>query len=129
MKIILLFTILMNIVTCSYAMSEKLISQEEAVRISKIDAIANRYNPDNKEIEILKVKLGTERGPIRLSWIIRRLSSKDDIKMILHREFWIIYFYPKGALDSHENIGALGEGFCSLVDMHTGNVIFSFTDM
>ncbi len=68
-------------------MSEKLISQEEAVRISKMDAIANRYNLDNKDLEILKVKSGTERGPVRLSWIIRRLSSQNDVKMILHREF------------------------------------------
>ena len=117
------------IINCTFAISEEVISQEEAVRISKMDAIANKFNLDNTELEVLKVKSGIEKGPMRLSLIIRRLSSKDDAKMILHREFWIIYFYPKGALDRLENTGVLGSGFCSLVDLHTGKIIFSFTDM
>lgn len=111
---------------CTGTFASGIISQDEAIRIASKVANQNGYNTDDKDIEILRVADGVERGPVRMSWVITRLSSKDEVKKILNSKFWIIYFYPQNAF---EGGGILGGGFCSLIDMTTGEVIQYFNDM
>ncbi|MEW6290972.1 MAG: hypothetical protein AB1545_14070 [Thermodesulfobacteriota bacterium] len=125
-QIILIWITLFFLTACTGTLTSEIISQQEAIRIATKVANQNGYNTDNKDIEILKVAEGVERGPVRMSWVIARLSSKDEVNKILNSKFWIIYFYPQKAF---EGSGILGGGFCSLIDMTTGEVIQHFNDM
>lgn len=100
------------------------ISMDDAIRIANDLANTVNYNTTTADIEVLKVKNGKERGPIRLVWLMRYLS-KDELPILLTNDFFIIYFYPKGLLEGRK---ILGGGFCALVELYSGNVLFSFED-
>jgi len=103
----------------------KTITEQDAIKISLKIAKKNKYDTKNKSVETLLVKDGHERGPVRLSWVVMRLSSKNDIIKIMNSKFWIIYFYSKSDFESRS---VLDGCFCSLVDINTGKVILYFND-
>ena len=123
---IVFFVILLTsfwVVSCSSAGSSE-ISADYAIHITRELAKNNNYDTSNVDIEILKVKNGPERGPIRLVWLINYIP-KDEFQALTGSEFWVVYFYPKGAL---ERPGRLGGGFCALIELYSGKVLFSFED-
>ena len=100
------------------------VSVARALKTAKYIAKKGNYNTTTADIEILKVKKGKEKGPIRLSWLIRFLP-REDSAVLLHKEFWIVYFYPKGLLQGN---GVLGGGFGVFIELYSGDVILSFAD-
>jgi len=112
------------IVFLSTVAESKMISEQEAIEIARNTAIENKYDVNNADVETLRVSDGFERGPVRLTWIIKRLSSKDEINRIMNSKFWIIYFYPKDLFKKLSEGGGILDGcFCCLVDITTGEVI------
>lgn len=95
----------------------------EAIKIAKRWASKNNYDYDQADIEILKVGKGTARGPVRFGWLSRYFSGKE-IDSLIQKEFWIVYFYPKGLM---EGKGTLGGGFCAIIDLYSGEVLSSFS--
>lgn len=110
--------------SCSYVKSIT-VNSIEAIRIATDTAVANKFSTKQTKIEIIKVTKGVERGPIRFVWLINNFP-KEDIQILLKREFWIVFFYPKGLLDGNL---MLGGGFCVLVDLYSGEVLYSFDDV
>lgn len=100
------------------------ITVDDAVNIAKKLAITFNYDTSKTDIEVLKVKKGKERGPIRLVWLMRYLS-KEELPTLIDNEFLIVYFYPKGLLDGRLSLGG---GFCVLVELYSGDILFSFED-
>lgn len=126
LKFIIYNVLIFILYAYSPSVASEIIDQKKAIKIAIDVASKNEYNTENIDIEILKVTDGYDRGPVRLSWVIMRLSSKEAVERILNSKFWIVYFYPK---DAFKHGGTLGGGFCSLVDMNTGEVIQFFKDM
>jgi hypothetical protein len=110
--------------TSCYCKKKEAIDSAEAIRIASTFAANDNFSIEQKDIEVLKIKKGFERGPIRFVWLMKYFS-REDIEILLQKEFWIIFFYPKGLLDGNR---ILGGGFCALVDLYSGEVLFSFED-
>ncbi|MBM9614086.1 hypothetical protein JWJ90_07275 [Desulfobulbus rhabdoformis] len=125
-KTILFIFVSLLLSACSGINASENFDQQKAIEIAASVAVDNSYDITGQDVEILKVSDRFDRGPIRLSWVIARLSSKDEVRRILKSNFWIIYFYPKNFL---EGSGMLGGGFCSIIDMDTGEVLHHFKDM
>lgn len=125
-KIILsiIIAIAVSASTSCYSKNKEAIDSTEAIRIASISAAKDNFSIEQKDVEVLKVQNGLERGPIRFVWLMKYFL-KEDIEILLQKEFWIIFFYPKGLLDGNK---VLGGGFCALVDLYSGEVLFSFED-
>ncbi len=121
----LFIIILLLLIACSIKSISNEITVDEAISIATSFAKSNKYNTSDADIEVLKVKNGRERGPVRLVWMVRQFP-KEKMPEIMHGEFWIIYFYPKGVLENRE---VLGGDFSVLVDLHTGKVVASRAGM
>lgn len=74
------------------------ISSDEAIKCAVKEASRQNYETNNTDIEILKVKKGLERGPIRMVTLFRQFG-RDMATAIATREYWVIYFYPKGGME------------------------------
>lgn len=98
------------------------IAAKDAIAIAKAEATKKGYESSAKDIEVIAVRKGIEKGPIRLSWLIRYFPANER-DFILRNEFWIVYFYPKGQL---EDPHILGGEFCALVDLHSSEVLAAF---
>lgn len=98
------------------------VSVDDAVSIATTVAKSKNLDVGKLDVEALKVKNNYEKGPMRLA-IVVRFFPKDKYKWLLDNEYWIVYFYSKGALDKPEHFG--GKEFYVLVDLHTGKVINS----
>lgn len=92
-----------------------------AIDVANREAKKLNYDPEKKDIEVLKVKKGIERGPVRLSWLLRYFPYEER-KVIWENEFWIVYFYPKGNIDEP---AVLGGEFCVLVDLYSGKTLLT----
>lgn len=93
------------------------LSVDEAIKFAAEEASRKKYDTSQKDIEILKVKKGMERGPIRLATLLQTFGP-DMATVVATREYWVIYFYPRGT-------GILGGDFTALVDLHSGEIITS----
>ena len=98
------------------------ITSKNAIDIAIKSAEKKKYDTKIRSVEVLKVKKHEERGPIRLSWLIRYFPIEER-DIIFKNEFWIVYFYPKGTLESPRILG--GE-YCVLVELYSGEVLSSF---
>ncbi|MDD2468985.1 MAG: hypothetical protein PHI97_33870 [Desulfobulbus sp.] len=96
-KLIIYFILFFLLHTVSFSIAGEIINQQKAIKIAIDGASRNEYNIENIDIETLKVTDGYDSGPVRLSWVIMRLSSKEAVERILNSKFWIVYFYPKDA--------------------------------
>lgn len=101
------------------------LSANDAIKIATNEAIRNKFDTSNSEIEILKVKGKYERGPLRYLSVMRFIP-KEKRKELLTNEYWIVFFYPKGQL---ENTMSLGGEFYVLVDLHSGKILESFSGL
>lgn len=97
------------------------ITADQAIRVAKKDAAKKKYDTSKADIEILKVKKGLEKGPIRMVTLVR-LFPKDMAAAVTSKEYWVVYFYPKGQM---EKADTLGGDFTTLVELHSGEVIYS----
>ncbi len=121
-KITVLFALAsLLLVACSNKQRTE-ITADEAIRIAAAHARTKNFETDSTDIEVLKVKKGIERGPIRLLSVVRYFP-KD---MILNNEYWIVLFYPKGMLEKSDHLGG---DFTALVDLHSGKILGSFAGM
>jgi len=108
-----------------FSCSKSDISVDKAIQIAVTEAEKNHFDTKISDVEVLKVKKGIERGPIRIVSIMRYFP-KERMKIILDNDYWIIFFYPKGNLD-HPHI--LGGEYTVLVELHTGNILASYAGM
>lgn len=95
------------------------ISSNEAIKIASSFAANQKYNLSNIDTEIIKYKTGVEKGPIRLVWLAMQFP-KDKVKELANRDFWLVYFYPKGQLTKGNTLGG---DFCTLIDIHSGEIV------
>lgn len=95
---------------------------ENAIKIAAAIAKKKKYDTESADIEVMKVKKGIERGPIRLVWLMQYFP-KEERKILFENEFWIVYFYPKGDL---EKSTVLDGEFCALVELYSGKVLTAF---
>lgn len=121
---VVLFAFLWPSLSVSGGKSETELTASQAIKIASIFTTKNKYDATKVDVEAIKVTKGTERGPIRLLWLLRYFSG-DEVDTILKNEFWIVYFYPKGFLEDRT---LLGGGFCVLVDLYSGKILFSLQD-
>jgi hypothetical protein len=122
---IIFIIIFLLIIACSNKTSSNDITVDEAIKIATSFAKSNKYNTNDADVEVLKVKNGKEKGPVRLVWMVSQFP-KEKMPEIIHGEFWIVFFYPKGLL---ENRGVLGGDFSVLVDLHSGKIVASRAGM
>lgn len=101
------------------------ITPSRAVEIALDIAKEKRVVIKGKNIEIVRVKRGLERGPVRLSWLLRYFPYSHR-KNVLENEFWIVYFYPKGQLNEPRTAGILDGEFCVLIELYSGVILDSF---
>ncbi len=113
--------VLTNLINAKKGASVSEVSESDAIDVAITEARLINYNLDGSDIEIIKVKQGIERGVFRLSWLVRFFPRKY-FNLILENDYWVIYFYPKGLVDDPRS---LGNEFCVLVDLYSGNVIAS----
>ena len=114
----LIFTTLTTYADCSEKSAIE-VPAKEAIRIASKIAKEKKFAVDLSDIEILKVKNGNEKGPIRLVWLMR-YYAREEWNMFFKKDFWIIYFYPKGELEKPRTVH--GE-FCVLVELYSGQVL------
>jgi hypothetical protein len=100
------------------------VNPSKAIEIAYKVASDNNFSTKQTDIEIIKVKKGLERGPIRFSWLMNNFQ-KEEIQVLLSREFWIVFFFPQKLLDGNH---VLGGGFCVLLDLYSGELLYSFHD-
>jgi hypothetical protein len=117
-----LLMIMVGLTACNKYKQSNELSLEDAVSIAKRTAKSDQFDISKCDIEAVKVKDKYEKGPIRLSAIVKYFP-KEKYRLLLDNQYWIVYFYPKGALEKPEYLG--GE-FHVLVDLHTGKVLASF---
>ena len=55
-----------------------------------------------------------------------RLFPREMAAVVINKEYWVIFFYPKGQM---EKADTLGGDFTTLVDLHSGEVIASSAGM
>lgn len=103
------------------------LSVDEAIKFAVKEASRKKYDTSNTDIEILKVKKGMERGPIRMVTLFREFGP-DMATAVATREYWVIYFYPKGSLEK-DGPKILGGDFTALVDLRSGDIIASRAGM
>jgi hypothetical protein len=115
--VILLITVLLG--ACSKNNEQTDLTADQAIKIARNEANRKNYDTKNCDIEILRVKKGVEKGPIRLITLFQSFP-RDLAPVIAKGEFWVIYFYPKGEL---EKAHTLGGDFITLLDLHSGKVI------
>lgn len=94
---------------------------DQAIKLATDEAKKRNYDTRQSDIEVLKVKKGMERGPIRVVTLVR-LFPKDLAPVLMKNEFWVVLFYPKGEL---EKPGTSGGDFIALIDLRTGKIIKS----
>lgn len=95
------------------------ITAKQAIEIAKSHALSvYNYNAENVDVEVLRVKKGVERGPIRILWLMHTMLHEDP-KVYWDRDFWVVYLYTKNLLN---NPTVLGGSFVALVDLYTGEV-------
>jgi hypothetical protein len=95
---------------------------DQAIAVATKEAAKKNYDTTKADIEVLKVKKGLERGPIRMVALVPHFP-KDMATAIITKEYWVIYFYPKGQM---EKANILGGDFLTLVDLHSGEVIEAY---
>lgn len=124
MKNLILFVLLMAAlnISCAVNNANAEIASEEAIRIAADAAKKHNFDTSLADVELMKVKNGVERGPLRIVWLVRSYPKEISSKL-LKEEFWVVYFYPKGQL---ENATILGGDFTTFIDLHSGKVIDAF---
>ena len=55
-----------------------------------------------------------------------RHFPKEMARTVISKEYWVVYFYPMGQM---EKADTLGGDFTTLIDLHSGEVIFSLPGM
>ena len=120
--LVCLVVVILVAVSCSKRDDKSEIGVDKAIEIAAKEAEKNKFDPKTSDIEVLKVKKGIERGPLRIM-SIARYFPKERLKIILDNEYWIIFFYPKGNLDNPRYLD--GE-YTVLVELHSGNVLASY---
>jgi len=105
--------------SCAEEKCNSEVSIDKAIQIATKAAQKKRYNVQTADIEILKVKKKLERGPIRVFCVIRQFQ-KEKQNLLFKKDFWIVYFYPKGNL---ERPHILGGDYCVIVDLYSGDVL------
>ena len=116
--------VLFLVVSCSGGKYNSEVSIDKAIQIATNAAQKKQYNVQKADIEILKVKKKLERGPIRLVLLINLLPfPKEKLNLLFEKEFWIVYFYPKGNL---ERPHILGGDYLVIVDLYSGEVLAEF---
>jgi len=123
--LIVLILCLSVILSCSKEPSKTEITITNAIRIATNFADKKKFNTQNADVEIVKVKKGLERGSITLTWLVTQFPRATALQVI-NNEFWVVYFYPKGQLES---ANTLGGDFCVLVDLYSGDVIESLVGL
>lgn len=116
---LLISVFLMNSICISGEANE--IVCDSAIKIANDFAKRNNYDVSNSDIEIIKLKKGLERGPIRLVGLMRSFPIEMDL--LFKKEFWVVFFYPKGQLEKPDTLGG---DFCVLVDLYSGEVLDFF---
>ena len=128
-KLLFLSSVLLLLVAfgCEKKNNSGELSVEEAIKFAVKDAAQKKYDTSNTEIEILKVKKGMERGPIRMVTLFRTFGP-DMATAVATKEYWVVYFYPKGTMEK-DGPKILGGDFTALVDLHSGDIIASRAGM
>jgi len=124
---IFLALVLSVAILVSYSIAEEIadISVEQAIKVATKEAARNKFDTSKTDIEVLKVKKGLEKGPIRMVTLVRHFP-KDMATAVISREYWVVYFYPKGQM---EKADTLGGDFITLIDLHSGEVISTLPGM
>ena len=120
--LISLVVVILVTVSCSKRDDRSEISVDKAIQIAVENAQKNKFDTKESDMEVLKVKRGIERGPLRIL-SIARYFPEEKLKILLENEYWIIFFYPKGNLDNPRYLG--GE-FTVLVELYSGKVLASY---
>ena len=111
--------------SCSKNKDKSEITVEQAIQIAVKNATEKKFDTKNADIEVLKVKNGVEKGPLRILSIIRFFPGEKR-KIIIDNEYWIIFFYPKGTLEKPDSLGG---DFTVLIDLHSGKILASYAGM
>ena len=119
---IVLVVALLVIISCSREKDRTELTVKNAIQIATKFAGKNNFHTKTTDVEVMKVKKGIERGPMRMVLLLPKFP-RDKSQIIFNSEFWVVYFYPKGTL---ENRGILGGDFIILVDLYSGDIIESF---
>src|ERR1700690_3637091 len=97
----LLFALILTVLcswSCATKSEQSELTVDQAIRIAAKEAARKNYDSTKADIEVLKVKKGIERGPIRMVALIR-IFPPEMSKAVISKEYWVIYFYPKGSLE------------------------------
>lgn len=116
---IVVFCFLVYLTSSGCAKGTDEISANNAISLAKKVASESKFDISNTDIEVLKVKKGLERGPFRFAMIMR-VAPKETWQGLLDKDFWIVFFYPKGQL---ENADTLGGDFITIIDLHSGKTL------
>jgi hypothetical protein len=109
--------ILLN--TSCYSKEDAELDQENVITIATNFVKQHGYSISDTEVELLRVKDGLEKGPLRVVWLRRSFGLTPDTSLF-EREFWVVYFYPKGQLKKPD---MLDGDFCVFIDLYTGEII------
>lgn len=115
--------------TCvSYAEGTPLneVTTDQAIQIAVAAAEAKDFDTKETVVEVLKVKKGPERGPMRMVWLVRTFPKSMSDK-VLHKDFWVIYLYPKGTMEGSAH--TLGGDFTAFIDLYNGSIIDTWLGM
>jgi hypothetical protein len=118
-KILFIIIALFLLVSCAEEKHNSEISVDKAIQIAKSEAHKRKYTTLMTGIEVLIVKKKYANGPIRMSWLIHH-CTEEKLNILLKKEFWIIYFYPK---EQMERPHLLGGDFFVAVDLYSGKVL------
>jgi hypothetical protein len=125
-QVILALALILPILgSCAKEKAKSEITVDQAISVAANEAAKKNFDTNNADIEVLKVKKGLERGPIRMVTLIR-LFPREMAAVVINKEYWVIFFYPKGQM---EKADTLGGDFTTLVDLHSGEVIASSAGM
>lgn len=122
MKIIINILILLFSLSISkhcYSSQLNEISIDKAIAIASDVAAKSTFDVKKTDVEILRVKNGIEKGPLRIV-LLSRLSP-EIFKIAIKNEFFVVYFYPK---DQLKKGNILGGDFTVFVDLYSGEVLY-----
>jgi hypothetical protein len=95
---------------------------DQAISIAIELAKKDNYNTEIADVEVLRFKGDLEKGPIR-AVLISDYFFGMELEGLLQKDFWLIYLYPRGQLESPR---FLGGDFYAFIDLYSGEVLASF---